>query len=537
MARPSLVLAGAAGAAAVVASVVVPRVREVSTPDLVDVAVPITLIGCSLRLADRGRRWPAALLGGAGMLWCAVGLTPAMPERVGNGLVRLGVFPLALLVVVVATLPGAAPRVVRVVAGLALAVAACAGAGLTQHVRLSLGAILVLAAGYSLVSRGHRTHSGFRMPSVILPAALGAVLVAVDPIMSGALVRPAVAADTVGLAMAVGAVGVLQVLDPERLVWGSSRASAVRGDRLGVESWLADLLAAPGLRIAYPTAQGGHVLEDGEPCAPPDGPPMLDTSGKAVAWFDRHVAVDPAMRTPLLRLLATVGASAHLRSLQRNHSAALAHSRARLADSALGESVALERRLAQSVLPRLDAIAGRAALLPNADVVSARVDAARDQVIAVSRGLSPIGDRRLADTLGDLALLAPERVSVDVTAIGNPDAIAAPDVAEATAMWFAASEAVANALKHAGGSPVHVRAIGPCELEILDRGAGGADAAGSGLAGIGDRLAAVGGRLHVVSGADGTRVSISVRGRIRAVTYPDLRLAATTRLASDSYLA
>src|SRR5512143_4041167 len=122
MARPSLVLAGAAGTAAVVASVVVPRARGVSTPDSVDLAVPITLIGCSLLLADRGRRWQAITLGVAGMLWCTVVLTPAMPERVGNGLARFGVFPLALLIVVVTTLPRAASRVARVPAVLALAV-------------------------------------------------------------------------------------------------------------------------------------------------------------------------------------------------------------------------------------------------------------------------------------------------------------------------------------------------------------------------------------------------------------------------------
>ena len=102
-------------------------------------------------------------------------------------------------------------------------------------------------------------------------------------------------------------------------------------------------------------------------------------------------------------------------------------------------------------------------------------------------------------------------------------------------MWFATAEAVANALKYASGSPVSVRATGPCEVEVVDSGPGGADPDGSGLAGIRDRLAAVGGRVEIVSGPRGSRVSVEVPGRIRAGSYAGRGLATTTPPTGASY--
>ena len=79
MARVTLVLVGASGAAAVAASVLVPHVQAVPGPDPIDVVVPVVLIGCALLLAQRGRRWTATLLGVSGVVWCAVGVASAVP--------------------------------------------------------------------------------------------------------------------------------------------------------------------------------------------------------------------------------------------------------------------------------------------------------------------------------------------------------------------------------------------------------------------------------------------------------------------------
>ena len=70
----------------------------------------------------------------------------------------------------------------------------------------------------------------------------------------------------------------------------------------------------------------------------------------------------------------------------------------------------------------------------------------------------------------------------------------------ATTAYYVASEAIANAVKHADADTVAVRvaraATGTSRCRISDDGRGGAQPRpGSGLAGLVDRVAAAGGRL------------------------------------------
>ena len=80
-----------------------------------------------------------------------------------------------------------------------------------------------------------------------------------------------------------------------------------------------------------------------------------------------------------------------------------------------------------------------------------------------------------------------------------------PDVVEATA-YFAASEALANVLKHADARSIRLTAAvedGELVLRVSDDGRGGADAdGGSGLVGLRDRLEALRGSLAVDSPAE-----------------------------------
>jgi signal transduction histidine kinase len=75
------------------------------------------------------------------------------------------------------------------------------------------------------------------------------------------------------------------------------------------------------------------------------------------------------------------------------------------------------------------------------------------------------------------------------------------------AAYCVASEAIANAVKHARASVIEVdlgALGGDLRLEIRDDGAGGADAArGSGLTGLSDRVEAADGRMEVASPAGG----------------------------------
>jgi signal transduction histidine kinase len=96
----------------------------------------------------------------------------------------------------------------------------------------------------------------------------------------------------------------------------------------------------------------------------------------------------------------------------------------------------------------------------------------------------------------------------------------------AAAAWFAASEAVANALKHAGPARIWLSAVTEDNyllLQVADDGAGGADPHGHGLRGLAERLARHGVVLHVLGEErGGTRVlaEFPLNGRQHASATP-----------------
>jgi signal transduction histidine kinase len=87
-----------------------------------------------------------------------------------------------------------------------------------------------------------------------------------------------------------------------------------------------------------------------------------------------------------------------------------------------------------------------------------------------------------------------------------------PDIESAA--WFAISEGVANAHKHAPGAPVTVRVqIKDLWLyvEVCDHGPGGARNDGDGLRSLADRIEAHGGRLRIDSpSGQGTRLVVEL---------------------------
>jgi signal transduction histidine kinase len=88
-----------------------------------------------------------------------------------------------------------------------------------------------------------------------------------------------------------------------------------------------------------------------------------------------------------------------------------------------------------------------------------------------------------------------------------------PEASLETALYYAVSEAITNAIKHSDASEIAVTATGGEKLEasIADNGVGGADVKGSGLTGLRDRIEALGGRFTVVSpAAGGTTISIEL---------------------------
>ena len=129
------------------------------------------------------------------------------------------------------------------------------------------------------------------------------------------------------------------------------------------------------------------------------------------------------------------------------------------------------------------------------------------------RGIHPavLTDRGLDAAVSALAHRSPVPTSVDVELDERPS-----EVAEITA-YFVIAEALANVAKHSGASEASVRVrrersplarnrehLGDLLVaEVVDDGGGGADIAGSGLAGLADRAVVLDGRLTVESPAGG----------------------------------
>jgi signal transduction histidine kinase len=80
------------------------------------------------------------------------------------------------------------------------------------------------------------------------------------------------------------------------------------------------------------------------------------------------------------------------------------------------------------------------------------------------------------------------------------------DLATETVAYFVASEAVTNALKHAGPTVIEIDVIADEDgmvVEVRDDGCGGADPGGSGLSGLASRVAAADGMFEVHSPVGG----------------------------------
>ena len=169
-------------------------------------------------------------------------------------------------------------------------------------------------------------------------------------------------------------------------------------------------------------------------------------------------------------------------------------------------SLMLDLRTAQASVPaRFGELHGK--LSPIAE----RLASVSDQVRAISHGIHPaiLSRSGLEPALQSLARQSVMPVELHLRAGRR-----LPERVEVAA-YYAVSEALTNAAKHAHASAVHVELDTPgpvLQLAIRDDGIGGADPAnGSGLVGLSDRIEALGGTLEVTSPAgSGTTLLIEI---------------------------
>jgi signal transduction histidine kinase len=138
----------------------------------------------------------------------------------------------------------------------------------------------------------------------------------------------------------------------------------------------------------------------------------------------------------------------------------------------------------------------------NLSRIAQRVTDVFNQIREISHGIHPaiLSEQGLTVALKALARRSALPVELDLrTARRLSDHVE-------VAAYYAVSEALANAAKHAQASAVHVELDAPdatLRLAIRDDGIGGADPRGSGLTGLRDRIEALGGTLDVTSPAGG----------------------------------
>lgn len=198
--------------------------------------------------------------------------------------------------------------------------------------------------------------------------------------------------------------------------------------------------------------------------------------------------------------------------VMRRRIAELASTRAAVVDAVTEERRRIERALHDGVQQRLVALGmliGRARrsddparvgdLLRQAHEESGR---ALDELREVAWRIYPtaLDDGGLPAALETVAERSGLPVQLRVRALGPVD------TAIAAAGYFVVSEAVTNAVKHSGADAItiDVDRDGPVlRLAVRDDGRGGADPAGTGLAGLARRVAALDGRFAVDSPSGG----------------------------------
>ena len=174
-------------------------------------------------------------------------------------------------------------------------------------------------------------------------------------------------------------------------------------------------------------------------------------------------------------------------------------------------------RLAAESLPDDGANAtSRTTLLKGIDTAQDRAEAALRDLRETVRGIRPavLSERGLAPALKDLAGRAPLPTSVVVNA--EEDDLAQISQPVATVVYFAVSEALTNAAKHAQAEratvTLHCTDSGLSAL-VTDNGRGGADPErenATGLRGMVQRVESIGGQLEVDSPVGGgTRLMIT----------------------------
>jgi signal transduction histidine kinase len=276
-------------------------------------------------------------------------------------------------------------------------------------------------------------------------------------------------------------------------------------------------LRDPALRVGYVVPRAAGLVDETAAPLDPAGSVPVVMGGAPIGAI---LPGAPARSVELMREVAAASATlVEVVRLRLEVTAALREveaSRARLVQVGDEERHRLERDLHDGAQQRLVSL-GMALRLAQRHLDDSDTDmnGLIDQTVAelgtavaelrqIAHGLRPSSlDDGLHAALVAMTQHLPIPVALDVHPEPLPDHLA-------TTLYYVTSEAIANAVKHAGATRIDVsicRSDGHLEVRVADDGRGGATlAGGSGLAGLRDRVDAVGGVLAL--GSDGGRGTV-----------------------------
>jgi signal transduction histidine kinase len=281
------------------------------------------------------------------------------------------------------------------------------------------------------------------------------------------------------------------------------------GRAVRIDDWAA--LPAPDAPAAAATRQEGFRSAAGAPIMVEDG-----LWGVIVVLADGILPGDTETRlTDFTHLVASSIANVQARNN-------LIASRARIVTASDETRRRIERNLHDGIQQRilalgLDLRAVRARFTLPREVQAGLDEVARDlegvleEIRVFSQGLHPalLARSGIGPSLRALARRSPIPVSIDVARVPR-----LPEPIE-TAVYYAVSEALANAAKHSQASEVSVTVISDAtgvRAKVADNGVGGAALGlSSGLIGLVDRVEALGGRFALESPVGrGTTITIEL---------------------------
>lgn len=377
------------------------------------------------------------------------------------------------------------------------------------EVQRMAGAIVVLATAALLIGRMRRADAQQRR--VLVPLSVyGIAALLVVPISSilepGLFGEDPVPRSALQLVV-IGLVPIVFVLAASR--GGFDRTS----DLAELSAWLgADDVGRPELRAALATTLGDPsvqvlfrvpgedaLVDDlGFPVAVPArvngrGTVDVELGGRAVG----AIAYD-AMLVDRPEEIREAGRIVALALDRQRLIVELRASRARIAATADGERRRIARDLHDGLQARLVLLAVQAAGKGDQATLRAGIQSAIEELRELVNGVMPaqLTERGLVAAVEDLSDRLPRPIELRVAGLERRLRL---DLESAA--YFVVSEAIANAVKHAGPAALTVsleRVGGRLELTVADDGAGGARA-GGGIRGMADRVEAFGGELHVDS--------------------------------------